>query len=261
MENYKKWIDSQIVNEESRKELLTIQNDDAKIEEGFYKNLEFGTDGLRGIIGAGTNRINIYTVRKATQGLANFINLSSSNKSKSVAIAYHSRHYSDVFDSLRPTPELSFTVRHLNCDAGIVNTASHNPPEYNGYKVYGSDGGQITLDMANAIISEIDKLDIFDNVKTCTKEEAIRNGLFSYIGEDIDQEYLKRVTKLSINSNISKEVRNFKIVYTPLHGTGLMPIQRVLSWDIVMFILFHLKNIQMETSQQSSHLIPKKEKH
>jgi len=247
MENYKKWIDSQIVNEESKKELLAIQHYDAKIEERFYKNLEFGTGGLRGIIGAGTNRINIYTVRKATQGLANFINLSSSNKSKSVAIAYDSRHFSDVFaeesalvlsandikayvfDSLRPTPELSFAVRHLNCDAGIVITASHNPPEYNGYKVYGSDGGQITLDMANAIISEIDKLDIFDDVKTCSKKEAIRNELFSYIGEDIDQEYLTRVAKLSINPNISKEVSDFKIVYTPIHGTGLMPITRVLS--------------------------------
>jgi len=247
MNNYKKWIDSEIINEESRKELLAIQHDDAEIQERFYKNLEFGTGGLRGIIGAGTNRINVYTVRKATQGLANFINLSSSNNFKSVAIAYDSRHYSDVFaeeaalvlaannikaylfDSLRPTPELSFAVRHLNCDAGIVITASHNPPEYNGYKVYGSDGGQITLDMANAIILEIDKLDIFDDVKTCSKEEAISNKLFSYIGEDIDQEYLKRVTKLSINPNISKEVSDFKIVYTPIHGTGLMPITRALS--------------------------------
>lgn len=244
---YKKWIDSGIINEESRKELLAIQHDDAEIQESFYKNLEFGTGGLRGIIGIGTNRINLYTVRKATQGLANFINLSSSNKSKSVAIAYDSRHFSDVFaeeaalvltannikaylfDSLRPTPELSFAVRHLNCDAGIVITASHNPPEYNGYKVYGSDGGQITLDMANAIISEIDKLDIFDDVKTCSKEDAIRRELFSYIRENVDYEYLNKVAGLSINPSISQEVENFKIVYTPIHGTGLMPITRVLS--------------------------------
>lgn len=245
--NYKKWIDSEIINEDSRKELLAIQHDDAEIQERFYKNLEFGTGGLRGIIGVGTNRINIYTVRKVTQGLANFINLSSSNKSKSVTIAYDSRHYSDVFaeeaalvlaandikayvfDSLRPTPELSFAVRHLNCDAGIVITASHNPPEYNGYKVYGSDGGQITLDMANAIISEIDKLDIFDDVKTCSKEDAINKSKLTYIGDDIDREYLNKIKELSINPNISRDVDDFKIVYTPIHGTGLMPITRALS--------------------------------
>lgn len=243
---YKKWVESETLNEESRKELLTIQDNDTEIRERFYKNLEFGTGGLRGIIGAGTNRINIYTVRKATQGLANFINLSSSNKSKSVAIAYDSRHYSDVFaeeaalvlasndikayvfDSLRPTPELSFAVRHLNCDAGIVITASHNPPEYNGYKVYGSDGGQITLDMANAIILEIDKLDIFDDVKTCSKEDAINKSKLTYIGDDIDKEYLNKIKELSINPNISRDVDDFKIVYTPIHGTGLMPITRAL---------------------------------
>ncbi len=245
--NYKKWIDSEIINEESRKELVSIQHDDAEIEDRFYKDLEFGTGGLRGIIGAGTNRINIYTVRKATQGLANFINLSSANDFKSVAIAFDSRHYSDVFaeeaalvlaanninaylfDSLRPTPELSFAVRHLNCDAGIVITASHNPPEYNGYKVYGSDGGQITLDFANAIISEIDKLDIFDDVKTCSKEEAINNSNLMYIGDEVDREYLNKIKELSINPNMSRDVDNFKIVYTPIHGTGLMSITRALS--------------------------------
>lgn len=247
MKNYIKWIDSEIIIGESRQELLSIQNDDAEIKERFYKDLEFGTGGLRGIIGAGTNRINIYTVRKATQGLANFINILNSNKNfSSVAIAYDSRHLSDVFaeeaalvlaannikaylfDSLRPTPELSFSVRHLNCDAGIVITASHNPPEYNGYKVYRSEGSQITLDMANAIISEIDEIDVFDDVKICTKEVAIENGLFSYIGEEIDQEYLNRVTGLSLNPNIAKDISDFKIVYTPLHGSGLMPIERAL---------------------------------
>lgn len=247
LNNYKKWIDSEIINEESRKELLAIQHDDAEIQERFYKNLEFGTGGLRGIIGVGTNRINIYTVRRATQGLANFINLSSTNEPKSVAIAFDSRHYSDsfteeaalvlaannikayVFDSLRPTPELSFAVRHLKCDAGIVITASHNPPEYNGYKVYGSDGGQITLNMANAIISEIDKLDIFDDIKTCSKEEAISNLKLTHIGDDVDREYLNRIKELSINPNISRDVNDFKIVYTPIHGTGLMPITKALS--------------------------------
>lgn len=247
MNNYKKWIDSEIINEESRKELLTIHNDDAEIQERFYKNLEFGTGGLRGIIGAGTNRINIYTVRKATQGLANFISLSSTKYSKSVVIAYDSRHYSHVFaeeaalvlaannfnvylfDSLRPTPELSFAVRHLKCDAGIVITASHNPPEYNGYKVYGSDGGQITLDMANAIIAEIDRLDIFDDIKTCSKEEAVNYFKLTYIGDHVDREYLNKIKELSINPNISRDVNDFKIVYTPIHGTGLMPITRALS--------------------------------
>lgn len=247
IENFRKWINSEIINEESRKELLAIQHDDAEIKDRFYKSLEFGTGGLRGIIGAGTNRINIYTVRKATQGLANFINVSRTNDSKSVAIAYDSRHYSNVFaveaalvlaanninaylfDSLRPTPELSFAVRHLKCNAGIVITASHNPPEYNGYKVYGSDGGQITLDMANAIISEIDKLDIFDDVITCTKEVAINNSKLTYIGDEIDKEYLNKIKELSINPNISRHVDNFKIVYTPIHGTGLIPITRTLS--------------------------------
>lgn len=247
MENFKKWINSDILNEESRKELLAIQHDDAEIKERFYKSLEFGTGGLRGIIGAGSNRINVYTVRKATQGLANFISSFSSNNHKSVAIAYDSRHYSDlfaeevalvlaandikayVFDSLRPTPELSFAVRHLKCDAGIVITASHNPPEYNGYKVYGPDGGQITLDMANAIISEIDKLDIFDDVKTCSKKDAINKLKLTYIGDDIDNEYLYKIKELSINPNISRDVDDFKIVYTPIHGTGLMPITSALS--------------------------------
>lgn len=246
MDNYRKWIDSEIIDEESRKDLVSIQNDD-QIKERFYKNLEFGTGGLRGIIGVGTNRINIYTIRKATQGLANFINILSSNNSKSVAIAYDSRNYSDIFaeeaalvlaandikayifDSLRPTPELSFAVRHLNCDAGIVITASHNPPEYNGYKVYGADGGQITLDMANAIISEIDKLDIFDDVQTCSKKDAINNSKLTYIGDEVDREYLNRVIELSINPNISQRIDNFKIVYTPIHGTGLMPVTRALS--------------------------------
>lgn len=248
LENFKIWIGSEVINEDTRMELLAIQDDDAEIQERFYKSLEFGTGGLRGIIGAGTNRINIYTVRKATQGLANFIYLSHPNKNiSSVAIAYDSRHFSDVFaeeaalvlaannikafvfESLRPTPELSYAVRYLNCDAGIVITASHNPPEYNGYKIYGADGGQITLETANTIISEISKLDIFDDVKICTKEDAIKRELFSYIGEDVDKEYLNRVTKLSINPNISKEVNDFKIVYTPLHGTGLMPIERALT--------------------------------
>lgn len=246
-DNYKIWLDNEIVDKDIKSELLALENNDSEIEERFYKNLEFGTGGLRGIIGAGTNRVNKYTIRKATQGLANFINTTKSINSKSVVIAYDSRLFSEifaeevalvfatnkikayVFDSLRPTPELSFAVRHLKCDAGIVITASHNPPEYNGYKVYGSDGGQITLELATSIILEIDKVDIFNDVRTCNKDEAIRNELISYIGVDVDNEYLKRIVELSINPNISQEVDNFKIVYTPIHGAGTMPISRVLS--------------------------------
>lgn len=243
METYQGWINNNTLDENTKNELLEIQNNDMEIKERFYKDLEFGTGGLRGIIGAGTNRINKYTVRKATQGLANYIKQNNDEKSNmSVAIAYDSRHFSDVFaeeaalvlaannikaylfDALRPTPELSFAVRHLGCDAGIVITASHNPSEYNGYKVYGSDGGQITLETANAIIHEIKKLDFFTDVITCSKEDAVNNKLLVYLGEEIDKEYLKNVTKLSINPEISKEVEDFKIVYTPLHGTGLMPI-------------------------------------
>ncbi len=243
METYQEWINNNTLDENTKNDLLEIQNNDAEIEERFYKDLEFGTGGLRGIIGAGTNRINKYTVRKATQGLANYIKKSKNEKSNmGVAIAYDSRHFSDVFaeeaalvlaannikaylfDALRPTPELSFAVRYLGCDAGIVITASHNPSEYNGYKVYGSDGGQITLEIANAIIHEIKKLDLFKDVITCSKEDAINNKLLVYIGEEIDKEYLKNVTHLSINPGISNEVDDFKIVYTPIHGTGLMPV-------------------------------------
>jgi len=243
MGTYQEWINNNTLDENTKNDLLEIQNNDAEIKERFYKDLEFGTGGLRGIIGAGTNRINKYTVRKATQGLANYIKKSKDkNGNMRVAIAYDSRHFSDVFaeeaalvlaannikaylfDALRPTPELSFAVRHLGCDAGIVITASHNPSEYNGYKVYSSDGGQITLETANAIIHEIKELDLFTDVITCSKEDAVNNKLLVYLGEEIDKEYLKNVTKLSINPEISKEVEDFKIVYTPLHGTGLMPI-------------------------------------
>lgn len=246
--NYNEWINSKIISEDSRKELLEIQNNKSEIEERFHKNLEFGTGGLRGIMGAGTNRINIYTLRKATQGFANYLNNSVSMKNeRSVAIAYDSRHNSEafalevalvlaannikayLFDSLRPTPELSFAVRHLNCNAGIVITASHNPSEYNGYKVYGNDGGQITLDAANAIILEIDSLDIFSNVNTCSQEVAIGKNLLSYIGEEIDKEYLNMITDLVKIHNLSKKESDINIVYTPLHGTGLMPITRALS--------------------------------
>ena len=263
MENFNRWIESKFINEESRNALLAIMNDKAEIEDRFYKNLEFGTGGLRGVMGDGTNRINIYTIRKATQGLANFIKLSgSSNSTNSVAIAYDSRHCSDIFaeeaalvlaannvkaylfDSLRPTPELSFAVRHLSCDAGIVITASHNPPEYNGYKLYGPDGGQITLEVTNAIISEINKINIFEDVKTCDKENALKSGMLLYIGDNVDKAYLKKVSGLSINANICNEISDFKIVYTPLHGAGLMPIERALS-------MLGYKDVHIVSSQKN----------
>lgn len=263
METYQEWINNNTLDEHTKNELLKIQNNDDELKERFIKDLGFGTGGLRGIIGAGTNRINKYTVRKATQGLANYIKKSCDKKSNmSVAIAYDSRHFSDLFakeaalvlaannikaylfDDLRPTPELSFTVRHLGCDAGIVITASHNPSEYNGYKVYGSDGGQITLETANSIIYEINKLDLFNDVITCSKEDAMSKKLLVYIGDEIDKEYLENITKLSINPKISKEVDDFKIVYTPLHGTGLMPISK--SLEMLGYKEVHIVESQKE---------------
>lgn len=248
IENYNRWIKKEALDNDIRADLELIKENNFEIKERFFKNLEFGTGGLRGIIGAGTNRINLYTVRKVTQGLANYINAKSSKENlRSVAIAYDSRNYSDnfaeqaalvlaanginayIFDSLRPTPELSFAVRFLDCEAGIVITASHNPKEYNGYKVYGSDGGQITLETANSIINEINKLDIFDDINICLKDEAIKNGYLKYIGEDLDIEYLSRVRNLSIHTDIAKKVDDFKVVYTPIHGTGLMLIKRIFS--------------------------------
>lgn len=263
METYQEWINNNTLDDHTKNELLAIKNNDGEIRERFYKNLEFGTGGLRGIIGAGTNRINKYTVRKATQGLANYIKRSKDKKGNmSVAIAYDSRHFSDMFaeeaalvlaaknikaylfDALRATPELSFAVRHLGCDAGIVITASHNPSEYNGYKVYGSDGGQITLETANAIISEVNTLDLFNDVITCSKEDAISKELLVYIGDEIDKEYLENVINLSIKPKISNEVEDFKIVYTPLHGTGLMPISK--SLEMLGYKEVHIVESQKE---------------
>ena len=246
IEKYENWVNNQLVSIELKKELLSL-NEGQEIEDRFYQNLEFGTGGLRGVMGAGTNRVNIHTIRKATQGLADYLNKRSFNVDfKSVAIAYDSRNFSQVFaeeaalvltannikvylfDSLRPTPELSFAVRYLSCVGGIVITASHNPAEYNGYKVYGADGGQITLTEAESITKEIEKLDIFNDVKLCSKDSAIKNGLLEYIGENIDKEYVKKVKELSINPFVVNELSDFKIVYTPLHGSGLMLMSRIL---------------------------------
>jgi phosphoglucomutase len=247
-ENYKKWLTDDIFDEATKAELKAIENDDKEIQERFYKNLEFGTGGLRGIIGAGTNRMNIYTVSKATQGFANYIAKEGEEaKKKGVAIAYDSRRMSPefaetaalvlngngiktyLFDELRPTPMLSFAVRHLGCIGGIVVTASHNPPEYNGYKVYWSDGGQVPAPRDKEIITEVEAVSDFSLIKKASKDEAKASGLFNIIGKEVDEEYDKNVKAQLINPDIVKKVGDeLKIVYTPLHGTGNKPVRRVL---------------------------------
>lgn len=243
---YEYWCNDEYFDKKTREELLGIANNDDEIKDRFYKDLEFGTGGLRGVIGAGTNRMNIYTVRKATQGLANYI-IKQKAQSKGVAIAYDSRFMSPefadeaalclaangikayVFTSLRPTPELSFAVRKLGCTAGIVVTASHNPPEYNGYKVYWEDGAQITAPKDTDIIGEVKAVESYDDVKTVGKELAIANGLYVLIGQEIDDAYMEELKKQILHPEIIKQVASdIKIVYTPLHGTGNLPVRRVL---------------------------------
>ena len=243
-ENYKAWLASEAIDEVTKEELKAL-TDQKEIEDRFYKNLEFGTGGLRGKIAAGTNRLNIYTISKATQGLATYLVKNFENPS--VAIGYDSRNFSDTFaetaarvlaangvkvylyESLRPTPMLSFAVRHLNADAGIVVTASHNPKEYNGYKVYGSDGGQVTDNAANEILSYINNIDIFNDVKMMSKEEAIEKGLLVYIGEDVDNAYYEKVESLVVNKQLVKEhASELKIIYTPIHGSGNIPVRAML---------------------------------
>ena len=246
METYREWCDNQYFSDEARAELASIAGNEAEIEDRFYKNLEFGTGGLRGVIGIGTNRMNIYTVRKATQGLANFI-IRENAADRGVAIAYDSRRMSPefadeaalclnangikayIFPTLRPTPELSFAVRDLHCIAGIVVTASHNPPEYNGYKVYWEDGAQITAPKDTQIITEVNNVTDFNSVKTMDKDEAKIAGLYNVIGYDLDDRYIAALKKMSINGDLIKKVADdFTIVYTPLHGTGNIPARRVL---------------------------------
>ena len=247
MEIYKKWCTDPYFDEETREELKSIEENDKEIEDRFYRQLEFGTGGLRGVIGAGTNRMNIYTVRQATQGLANYI-VSENGQAKGVAIAYDSRIMSPefakeaalclnangiktyLFESLRPTPELSFAVRELGCIAGIVITASHNPREYNGYKVYWEDGAQITPPHDKNILAEVAKVTDFAQVKTMTEDEAVNAGLFNIIPKEFDDKYLAKLKEQSIHPEIIKEVaKDIKIVYTPLHGTGNIPVRRVLA--------------------------------
>ncbi len=243
---YDLWLANDYFDEATKAELTAIAGDEKEIEDRFYQDLEFGTAGLRGVIGAGTNRMNIYTVRKATQGLANYI-LKVGGEKRGVAIAYDSRHMSPefadeaalclaangikayVFESLRPTPELSYAVRYLNCIAGINITASHNPPEYNGYKVYWEDGAQITPPHDTGIMDEVKKVTDYNTVKTMALEEAKAAGLYETIGANIDDPYIAELKKTVVHQDAIDAVgKDLKIVYTPLHGTGNIPVRRVL---------------------------------
>ena len=244
-DKYNDWLNSIVINEEMKNELRSII-DEKEIEDRFYKDLEFGTGGLRGVIGAGSNRMNIYTVSKATQGFADYLN--ENFKEPSVAIAYDSRNMSKEFskaaaltlcannikvylyEGLRPTPMLSFAVRHLDCKGGIVVTASHNPKEYNGYKVYDEFGGQVTDEKANIIINKVNNISSFDKIKNMDEEVAIKNGLLVYIGEDVDKSYIDLVKDLTVRKDLVKDkAKDLKIIYTPIHGSGNMPVRRVLS--------------------------------
>lgn len=245
-EKYNEWISSSTISEEVKEELRAIK-DEKEIEDRFYKELEFGTGGLRGIIGAGTNRMNVYTVGKATQGFADFINDTYKGE-KAIAIAYDSRNMSKEFakaaaltlcandikvylyESLRPTPMLSFAVRHLKCKAGIVITASHNPKEYNGYKAYGEDGCQLTDEPAKEVIGYVNRVEDYSKIKTMSEEEALEKGLLVYIGENVDKAYIESLKSLTIREELVKDhAKDLKIVYTPIHGSGNVPVRRVLS--------------------------------
>ena len=246
LKKYKEWLENPIIDKKDKEELEAIRNDSEEIKDRFYKDLEFGTAGLRGVIGIGTNRMNKYTVGKATQGLANYI-VKKGMQGRGVAIAYDSRRMSKEFSEQTalclnasgiktyrfnketPTPELSFAVRELKCISGIVITASHNPPEYNGYKVYWEDGAQIVEPTDKEIIAEVNAIDDFSKIKTMSKEEAIKQGLYNEIGEEIDNRYIEELKKLVVNQEaINKTQKDLKIVYTPLHGTGGILVKRIL---------------------------------
>ncbi|MBO4280265.1 MAG: phospho-sugar mutase, partial [Lachnospiraceae bacterium] len=245
-EMYEFWCKDDYFDDATKAELLAIKDDENEIRERFYRSLEFGTGGLRGIIGAGTNRMNLYTVRKATQGLANYI-IKEGGQQKGVAIAYDSRRMSIEFseeaalclsangikayrfESLRPTPELSFALRELGCIAGIVVTASHNPAEYNGYKVYWEDGAQITPPKDSDIIAEVNAVTDFHQVKTMSRLDAIKAGLYAVIGSEIDDRYMEELKKQVLRPEVCRrEGKDMKVVYTPLHGTGNLPARRIL---------------------------------
>ena len=241
------WLSDSYFDDATKQELLQIRNNEEEVEDRFYKELEFGTGGLRGVLGAGTNRMNIYTVRKATQGLANYIR-KMGGEDKGVAVSFDCRRFSPefadetarclaangirayVFDELRPTPELSFALRRLHCIAGVMITASHNPPEYNGYKAYWEDGAQVTPPHDNGIIGEVQAITDYHEVKTMSREAAMKAGLYQIIGEEMDDAYMIELKKQIIHPDVIKDVADqFKIVYTPFHGTGNVPVRRVLA--------------------------------
>ncbi|WP_291578894.1 phospho-sugar mutase [Clostridium sp. UBA6640] len=244
-EIYKSWIESDYFDEATKKELIDIESNEGEIEDRFYKDLEFGTAGLRGKIGAGTNRMNRYIIARASQGLADYINeVENKSADKSVAIAYDCRHFSEefartaasvlaannikayIFDSLRPTPELSFAVRVLGCTAGIVVTASHNPKEYNGFKVYWKDGAQILSDIADGILNKINQINDFKAIPSMEIQSGTEEGLIVFLERDIDDLYLQKVKSLSLSEDIDKDIN---VVYTPLNGTGMVFVPRVLN--------------------------------
>lgn len=276
-DRYSNWLEIDYIDQETKRELLSICEDAKEIKERFCKDLEFGTAGLRGIIGAGTNRMNIYTVRKATQGLADYIKDKGDDaKKRGVVIAYDSRFKSQefalqaamvlakngvkvyLFDELRPVPELSFAVRYLKTEAGIVITASHNPKEYNGYKVYGSDGAQISLKDAEDISNRIDKVKDISKIEVMTVEEAKADNLLEMIGKDIDDVYIESLKTLSLNTQVVRESKDFKIVYTPIHGTGNKPVRRILK-EIGFENVLVVKEQELPDSEFSTVRVPNPE--
>lgn len=278
LESYNNWLNEPYFDEATKQELWEIKGNKEEIEERFYKELEFGTAGLRGIIGAGTNRINKYIVRKTAQGLANYIKTEGKKaKERGVVIAYDCRRMSRefaeesarvftgngiktyLFNGLRSTPELSFAIRYLNCISGVVVTASHNPPEYNGYKVYWEDGAQIATDRAVAITDSIASIDDFGNIEILDKEEAQHRGLLIYLDEKIDDAYIEEVKKQSLRGDIVKKVTDdFRIVFTPLHGTGNIPVRRVLK-EIGFNNVFVVPEQEMPDSEFSTVEYPNPE--
>ena len=262
LQKYNEWLESNEIDEGTKEVLRKMEGNDEEIKDSFYKELEFGTAGLRGIVGAGTNRMNKYTVGKASQGLANYI-IKNNGQERGVAIAYDSRHMSKEFsklaclilnangiktyrfEALRPTPELSFAVRTLNCISGIVVTASHNPPKYNGYKVYWEDGAQISNPVDEEITAEVNAVDSYSKIKQISEEEAKEKGLYIEIGEETDNKYIEYLKSISLNPEIiKKQANNLKIVYTPLHGTGKKLATRIL--DELGFTNVHIVKEQAE---------------
>ncbi len=245
---YERWLNSPVINDETRKELESIKENEKEIEERFYRELEFGTAGMRGILGAGTNRMNIYNVRRATTGVAIHIAaLGDKAKKQGVLIGYDTRNYSRIFaeetarvlvahgikvylfEKVHSVPEVSFGIRELGCCIGVMITASHNPKEYNGYKVYGADGGQLPPEAADIVVEAINKCDIFDDVKTVSFEEAQNSGLLETVGHDLDEKFLTAIQKQQLNPEAIKQVADtFKLIYTPFHGTGSRPVQAIL---------------------------------